>query len=293
MKTNYWLGLAALLTTAVGARAQDYPREFGTAFHAGDTAATGQVLRRWYKAQPKDPEFYIARFNYLLKQGDAIEMRPGSGAPGSMVIKDKKSRVVGSLGSGYLPTMVEQACAVLRQGLTIAPERLDMWFGLAKTYEETHQPAEQVKALSEALATHAAGKQEWRWRNGEALPAPEAEFVPRALEQYASEYWQQDDPQAWETGRQLAELIMRYYPQSALGPFNMGAYYGIKGDPKHAYPLLQQADKLEPNDPTNVGNLARMAIKLGYQAEAKAYVARLQKYPEAAKDAEALSRQLK
>jgi tetratricopeptide (TPR) repeat protein len=280
MKKQYWAWLVVSLLATTPAAAQAFMADFKTAYRQGDTAATWQVLRRWQQARPQDPEGHIARFNYLLKQAEVVELRAGSGGqPGTLVLTDKKGRPAGTLGTGYRPDMAARACAALRQGLAVAPDRLDMWFGLAKTYEETGQPAEQVKALTEALATHAKGRP-WYWSQGQPLPEPEAEFVPGALEQYAGVYFRQEAPEL-ETAGQLAALIVQYYPQSALGPFNMGVYYARKDQHQQAYTALQQADRLQPNDMSTLANLTKLAVELRRKPDAEQYLAQLRKLPDA------------
>ncbi|RTQ50699.1 hypothetical protein EJV47_08690 [Hymenobacter gummosus] len=278
MRKQYPLWMIIGLLGATPATAQDFGAEFRAAYQRGDSAATWQVLRRWQQARPQDPEGYITRFNYLLKQAEVIELRSGSGQAGALVLKDKKGKVAGTLGSGYRPDLADRACAVLRQGLAVAPDRLDMWFGLAKTYEETGQPAEEIKALTEALAGHAQGRP-WYWSGGQPLPEPEAQFLPQALEQYANHYWQQEGPAAVEAGGQLAALIARHYPQSSLGPFNLGLYHRSKGELPKAYDYMQQADKLQPQDFYTVANLTQMAVDLKRKAEAEQYLAQLRQLP--------------
>lgn len=281
MRKHYWLGLLLGLLSGPAALAQDFQDEFRTAFQQSDTVAVGQVLRRWQQARPQDPNWFVARFNYLFKQAEVVELRASSkGKPGAYTLTDEKGRVAGTLGSGYRPDFTDRACATLRQGLKVAPNRLDMWFGLAKAYELTGQPTEQVRALTDALSTHAKNPTAWLWRDGAALPAPEAEFVPGSLEEYASYYWQHGDDAGLETGRQIAELLVQYYPQSSLGYFNLGAYHGFKGQYQQAYDYLQRADKLQPDDMSTVANLTKLAIDLRRKAEAQQYLARLQKMPD-------------
>lgn len=281
MHKQYWLGLVVGLMSGPAALAQDFQSEFRTAFQRDDTVAVGQVLRRWQQARPQDPNWFVARFNYLFKQAEIVELRSGTTAePGALQVKDKKGRVVASMGSGFRPDFTDRACATLRQGLQVAPNRLDMWFGLAKAYEMTGQPTEQVRALTEALTIHAKSPTIWLWRDGAALPAPEAEFVPGSLEEYASYYWRRGDDTGLETGRQIAELLVQYYPQSSLGYFNLGAYHGFKGQHQQAYDYLQRADKLQPDDVSTVANLTKLAIDLKRKPEAQQYLARLQKMPD-------------
>lgn len=285
------------MLSTLAASGQDFQSEFRRQCAARDTAAARQTLVRWQKQRPQDPDYYVARFNQLLEQAERVMVsrQPANGR--GLTLTDSLGNTAGSISSGWDPTLIERACATLRRGVDLAPNRLDMRFGLAKAYEVNGQPEAQVQVLREALAYRAAaGSKPWRWRDGEALPAPEEAFVPGCLEDYASTYWQEGSPEGLETGRQLTELLRQYYPKSSLGPFNLGVYYGIKGQPEQAYTHLKQADALQPNDLSTVANLAKICINAGRKAEAQAYLARLRKLPgsrQAATELSAALRQLK
>ncbi|MCC2547991.1 hypothetical protein LJY25_16195 [Hymenobacter sp. BT175] len=284
---------AALLLTGAG-HAQNRPVEFQKYLKANDTTAMRTMLAQWQQQEPQSPDVYVARFNYLLSRAEHIEIRMGGNATGplKMVAEDKQGRVVGGIGSAYDPKLLGQAQAVLREGIKLAPNRLDMRYGLAKSYEEGRDPASEVAVLKEALADHARSGQPWQWFHKD-LPAPEAEFVPATLEQYATFYLQQDGDAPLETARQLAELIEQYYPASSLGHFNLGVYYSFKGQRERAYAYLQKADALHPDDLSTVANLVKLAIDLKRKPEAEQYLARLRKLPDSKEAVADLSQQLR
>lgn len=269
-----------------------FREQFQTAVRAGDAPAVENVLTAWEKAAPQDPDLYVAQFNWLLKKAERVELRPSTATAGEFAIKNKKGKAVGSLETGYDPELVTQAANALTKGLGFAPNRLDMHFGLAKLYEMTGQPALEEQALSNALASHAKNPQPWRWREGGTLPAPEADFVPSTLEQYAAFYWQQEAPAAMEHGHAIAELMEQYYPKSSLGYFNTGVYYSVTKQSAKAYAKLQQADALAPNDGPTLGNLTKLAIELKKKDEASKYLARLRKLPGTQADVDELTKQL-
>ena len=172
-----------------------------------------------------------------------------------------------------------QAAAVLKQGIALAPERLDMRMGLAKSYELAGQPGPLLQTIRETLEARKNGGKPWLWRDGGALPGPENAFVPAAIEPFASNYWKQPGDKGLENGRPIAELLEEYFPQSSLGYFNMGVYYGHLHKTLESYEKMQQADALEPNDISTLMNLTRMAIELKQKDKAQAYQERLRKLP--------------
>lgn len=279
MRKYGWLLLVLLLSSWV--LADGFREQLRKALAADDPKAVERVLKAWKQATPRDPDLYVARFNWLLSNAKRMELRGGKPTDREEItIRDKKGKEVGSIGQGYDPDLIRQADAALTKGLSYAPNRLDMHFGLAKMYEMTGQPTEQLRVLRHALATHPANGKPWRWRDGAALPDLEARFVPVSLEAYAGFYWQQEGDAALAHGRAIAELLEQYYPQSSFGPFNMGVYYAMKNQPALAYPKLQRADALAPNDPSTISNLTKLAIELKRKADATRYLQQLRKLPD-------------
>ena len=57
-----WVGLSSWVL------ADGFREQFRAAFKANDLPAAEKVLADWEKATPKDPDLYVARFNFLLNK---------------------------------------------------------------------------------------------------------------------------------------------------------------------------------------------------------------------------------
>lgn len=249
------------------------------------------MLTAWEKADPHDPNLYVVRFNLLLKQAERVEARPATATASSPTgVPNATSRPLSVLR--YDPATMAQAAAMLQKGIALAPDRLDMRLGLAKSYEMAGLPAPLLQTLRETLETRTNGGKPWRWRDGLPLPGPEEAFVPAAMEPFASNYWKQPGNKGLENGRPVAELMEKYFPQNSLGYFNMGVYYGHLNKSQEAYEKMQQADALQPNDFPTLMNLSRFAIELKHKDAATQYVERLRKMPNGAAAADAFSKDL-
>ena len=291
---NYYRFLLLCLLLSGWTMADGFREQFRKAFGAGKAPAVEKVLANWERATPSDPDLYVAQFNWLLKKSERLELQPSATRQASKIaIEDEQGKTVGSIGSGHDPELVAQAAQALMKGLSLAPDRLDMHFGLAKLYEMTSQPKRQLETLRNALAHRPTDGKPWRWRDGGALPAAEALFVPGSLEEYAGFYWRQEGSEPLEHARNIAELIEQYYPQSSLGFFNTGVYYSIKGEFAKAYAKLQQADALAPNDASTVGNLTKLAIELKRKDDATRYLAKLRQLPDTKEAVADFTEQLK
>ncbi len=240
-----------------------------------DTAKVRKVLAAWQRKEPQNPDLFVARFNYLLRKAYRVEVSTSQATGRGVAIQQKDGKPAGSINEGYEPQLLEAARATLREGIQLAPERLDMRFGLAKTYELTHEPDREVAVLAATLADHKASGKPWRWSEGKALPAPETVFLPESLEEYMLPYWQANTPADAEVARRLAELINQYYPESSLGPFNLGMYYSLQQQPDKAR-CFSRPTAAAPTT-GRLSNLTRLAINTNRKAEAQQYLASLQK----------------
>ena len=273
-----WVGLSSWVL------ADGFREQFRAAFKAGDLPAAEKVLTDWEKANPKDPDLYVARFNFLLNKAT----RRTAGVAGVPATATTPAQRPQPPRVSYDPAIMTQATAALQQGIALAPERLDMRLGLAKGYELMGQPEPLLRTLRETLDARKAGKP-WTWRDGEALPAPEEAFVPAAIEPFASAYWKQPGDRGLEHGRPIAELMQKYFPQNSLGYFNLGVYYAHLNKMPEAYEKMQQADALQPNDMSTLMNLTDLAIKLKLKDEASKYLERVRKMPNGAAAADSFA----
>ena len=276
-----WMGLSSLVL------ADGFREQFRAAFKAGDLTGAEKVLTDWEKTTPKDPDLYVARFNFLLnkatKRTTVPAPAPAAGAPAGAPAPRPRTVV------SYDPAVVTQATAVLQQGIALAPERLDMRLGLAKGYELMGQPEPVLRTLRETLEARQNGGKPWLWRDGAPLPAPEATFVPAAIEPFASAFWKIPGDRGLEFGRPIAELLEKYFPKNSLGYFNMGVYYAHLKKTPESFEKMQLADSFEPNDISTLMNLTRMAIELKLKDKALAYQERLRKLPNGGPAAESFA----
>lgn len=272
--------MAGLLAAgSMTARAQDAQTVFRKAYQANDTATMRRTAQAWQRQEPRNPNVYVARASYWLRRAEQAGRKAAPAAA--------KARALTAA------QLTEAAQNDLCQALGLAPDRLDVHFALAKSFEKQGDAPQQLFTLRQALQTHAKSGLPWRWYDSAELPAPEGEFVPASLDEYASYYWQQGDAAALAVGKQLTELITEYFPESYLGPYNLSQYYTGLGQHEQAREQLLRADKLQPREIATLTALVKTALALGRKAEAQQYVAQLRKLPEAREMAAELSQQIK
>ena len=257
--------------------AQDQQTVFRKAYQANDTATMRLTLARWRQQEPRNANVYVARASYLLRRAEQAARRKSGPA----------------VAGPTAPQLTDAAQNALCQALVLAPDRLDVQFALAKSYEKQGDAGQQVFTLRQALSTHGKSGQPWHWYDSAELPAPESEFVPASLDDYAEFYWQQSGEAAWAVGRQLTELITEFYPESYLGPFNLHEYHSRRGQHEEALTQLQRAAKLQPKEAATLAALVKTTLVLGRKTEAQQYLTQLRKLPETEELVAELNQQLK
>lgn len=106
-------------------------------------------------------------------------------------------------------------------------------------------------------------------------------------------YWQRGTAEGSKRALTLAELLLKYYPQSSLGYFNKGNYHAFAKNEVEAYNWDMQADKLNINNPQNKNNLLTISLGLKNKAAAPGYLNCLYKYPDFKADCQKRTNELK
>src|SRR5688572_1814493 len=84
----------AFILTALIAPGQDYAKQFKDLSTKKDTSGQAKVLNAWAVASPKDPELFIAYFNYYVRKSmtEVVSL--------DRTQKDNNSFVVADTGTG-------------------------------------------------------------------------------------------------------------------------------------------------------------------------------------------------
>src|SRR5579875_1365758 len=107
------IATAFFLTASLSFR-QDFQRQFKVLSAKNDTSGQASVLTAWAAAAPKDPELFIAYFNYYVRKSmtEVISM--------DRTQKGKNSFVVADTGTGkpvaYLNSSTKYKSYILQKG---------------------------------------------------------------------------------------------------------------------------------------------------------------------------------
>ena len=256
--------LAAVLSVVWAASApggEPYAERFQKAKASGDSKAVQASLDDWKKAQPDDPEFYIAAANYVLGTGTGVTISTKPADQGDVVVADPKTKqAVGSIGfTAPSPKAYGQASTLLKQALEKSPSRMDIYLGLATLYENTGDSKALVDDLSKMAAYVKAHPGAILGREGRPYPEPQDELLAHQINDFADHAYERDTPESHQTFHDLAKLDADAFPACVYGHNLMGIYYStIEDKPTLALACYERALKLAPTDSLvwmNVGYL--------------------------------------
>ena len=215
------------LSTVADSLGQDYRERFQAAQQTGDQKAIQTNLDEWKAARPDDPEYYIAAANraYGRHQGVVISTKPA--AAGDIEVADQKTgKAVGSVGEGK-PNAADfkEAIGLLKQGLAKAPQRIDIYLGMATLDEDSGDLKNVVNDLASMAAYAKAHPDRLQGKDGTPYPVPANERLALAINLFANQSFQRGTPAGDRAFHELAGLDAQAYPELKYGYNLLGIYY--------------------------------------------------------------------
>jgi tetratricopeptide (TPR) repeat protein len=277
----------------------DYRARFQAANGAHELEQAEAILNEWKAASPGDAEYYIAAANFVLNQESSVSISTKKAVPGDFVVADQKTgREVGSISASVPSTAAyQQAIVLLKEALSKAPARIDIYLGLATLYQDSGDPGELVKELSAMAAYANQHPKTLLYKDGKPYPEPARENLSHAISNFARRCFEAGTKQGDETFHSLAQLAVNAFPDREYGYNLMGIYYStIDKKPRLALENYERALKLVPNDSlvwVNVGIVHNMAGEKKEAAEAFNQVIALNNDPDCVKQAQAELAKLK
>ena len=277
----------------------DHRSRFQAANGAHELEQAEAILNEWKAASPGDPEYYIAAANFLLNEERGVSISTKKAVPGDLVVADQKTgREVGSVSTSVPSAAAyQQAIGLLKEALSKAPARIDIYLGLATLYQDSGGPGELVNELSAMAAYANQHPGTLLYKDGKPYPEPARENLSHAISNFARRCFEAGTKQGDETFRSLAQLAVNAFPDREYGYNLMGIYYStIDKKPRLALENYERALRLVPNDSlvwVNAGVVHNMAGEKKEAAEAFSKVIALNNDPDCVKQAEAELAKLK
>ncbi len=262
--------MALFLLLATTTRAQDdYAVRFEKANAANDVKQSAAILKEWKHTRPDDPEYYLAAAQDVLNKNTRLEITQQV-SPGDFVGKDPVTGQAWAIHDGTpSPAALRQAIDLLKEAISKAPSRIDIYLNLARLYEDAGDDAAVVKELSEMVAYARAHAGALHDTEGKPYPEPVDEKLSYAISGIAGRYFLHETKEANQTFLELAKLDLGSFPDCEYGYNLMGNYYcSIDQNPKLALESYEHALRFDPNDSLVWHNIGVVHMIAGDKEEA-------------------------
>ena len=276
------LGAVCLYTST---SAQTYRETFLEHFKAKDSTAVVELLTKWEQEKPDDPELFVSYFNYYFNEGRqevlTLQDGPPPGEEEVLQIQDSTGEVEGYFGSTILydRELVNKGFEYINRGIAKYPERLDMRFGKIYTLGQVEDWPAFTKEVIQTIAYSDEIKNQWTWSNGEPLEGG-SEFFLSSIQDYQLQLFYTEEDSLLVNMRQIAEEILRYYPEDVPSLSNLSITYLLTEEYDKGLEPLFKAEKLNPKDAVVLANIARAYVLKGDDKRALKYYKKVVKYGE-------------
>ncbi len=231
--------------------------------------------------EPVDPEYYVLAINYYyLKSVNEIvrvEQSPPQDGQRFMVATDSVNQ-----SDAYMYSDIQidfdtlrMGTAIMKRGLSVFPDRLDMHFGLVHTFQAAELYAEMTSALIQVLARARENHHHWQWSFSEPLEDNPVEFVLENVQSRIMLLAGVDIEVADSLILDISEQMILTFPKSTYGYSNLGYVRRGMGDRDAAMKHFVQAHEIDSTDAIVLVNLGQLCEDAGRSQDAIHYYEQL------------------
>lgn len=261
---------------------QDFASQYKALESAKDTTGQVKLLTAWEATSPKDPELFIAYFNYYIKKSmtEVVSMDPSPKENNTFVVTDTGSgKPVAYLNASvkYNSEVLQKGFEYINRGIALYPTRLDMRFGNIYMLGQAENYPEFTKEIITIIDFDNKINHEWLWKQGEPLEDAK-DFFLGSLQDYINTIYETENDNLLPLMRQISEAVIRYYPDHVESLSNIAITYLIAEEYEKALPFLLHAERASPQDIIVLNNIAEAYKRLGDKVNAKAYFEKIIRY---------------
>lgn len=231
--------------------AEDYRPEYLKLLKAEKFDKLDAYLSDWEKKEPKDPELYIARFNYYVNR----KKHNGTGVITHAGETFMAARTL------YDPADIRTGLSYLDKGLKIAPGRIDMHWGKIAILLENDNYAGVKNEICTVLDKTKANNGKWIL-SGDTPVSGGEDYIFDYLIQFYGGYLEHSDEECLGYLKTCAEKQVKLFPKNIYGHNFLGLAYLYSDKPKDALRAFSAAEKLDDNDCIIKLNIARAYAQL-------------------------------
>lgn len=269
---KYTISLIVCLLISNLAFSQDYYSQYIYLFQKQyDAKKIKNLLQEWKQKDANDIKYYIAGFNFYLKESkkEIVRLDTKEGREKNFVIKDSINNTVGYLYSEtvHIDSLFSISQNFLNQGIALFPKRLDLRFGKIYTLGETKKYNVFTDEILNVIHLTDTNHFEWLWDGDKALEDP-INFFKNAIQDYENTLFNANEN---SNLKKIALEMNRLFPDDPIAMSTLGSSYLLEGNNQEALRLFLLAYKINPEDTIVMNNLGETYSRLKDNVNAKKY----------------------
>ena len=267
--------VAVLLAASLAA--QDHSSRFKELVEKKDTAAQLKLLQEWDAGDPKDPELYVAWFNFYVQQSVkdiiSLEKTPQKEA---LKLSDSTGKPAGYLNfsTQYISDILQKGFEYIDKGITLHPARLDMRFGKIYMLGKAENFEMFTKTIIGTIEYSNTINHAWLWKEGKPLEDAKS-FLIESMQDYIATIYNTEDDSLLPYMRQISETVLKYEPEHVISLANIALTYAIEENYDKALLYLLKAEKIEPKDVIVLNNIAEIYARKKDKVNARTYYGKI------------------
>lgn len=257
---TFILSLTFVLSQANG---QKFKKQFDKLLENNDTIGQFDLLKKWEKSDSKDPELYVAYFNFYLNKSRTEVIAMGDTPKGEDALQimnndSSKNEAVGFLYSDihYDPKTLSIGFDWINKGIENHPNRLDMRFGKIYLYGELEDYGNFTNEIIKTIVHSTTNDNKWTWGENKPVDEPK-EFMLKSIQDYQIQLFNTGSKDNINNVKKIAETILRYYADHIESLSNLSVVFMIQNQYDKAIEALTKAEVINPKDAVVLGNMAR------------------------------------
>ncbi|MBS9779703.1 MAG: tetratricopeptide repeat protein [Moraxellaceae bacterium] len=261
---------------------KDYQKKFNKYLMKKEFDKLAKLLQKWEQKDPTNEKLYINYFNYYVAKsmdGNVTiskEKPQNSDMSNVMVALDKNRQPVMFMTVRYNQALLNKALAKIDEGIARYPNRLDMRFGkayiLSRNKDWNGYTNEMVKAIQQAKVNN----NQWLWEGNKAIPDGKS-YLLASIQGSQVQLFNAEDKKLLANVRKISNELLKVYPNNVQSINNIATSYAMGGDFDNGLKYFLQAEKINPQDPVILLNIANVYKKTNNKAKAKEYYQRIAK----------------
>jgi tetratricopeptide (TPR) repeat protein len=262
MKKRHILILVVIgITAGVLFAQENYKEQYLELLRNNQFDELKNLLGKWEKAEPKNPEMFIGFFNYFSRLGAAEKSVMGQMPDGRFGVYHKMD---------FNKENVYKGIKYLDKGLTINPNRLDMYWGKIEILFEIEDYKTVGDTLKKLIEISPNYNNSWLLGGGKSVNDGENYFIDY-INRYYNRLLNSSSDDAAGALVKCTEQQIKTYPKSAYAPNTLAIYYVYQEKYDEALKYFLSAEEIDCTDCLVLINIGRLYATIKNNTKAKEY----------------------